>query len=204
MFHRVATIPPIKQNIKPMAIRKVSEGVSGWTNKMPFPQDRYSICCIEEEFVMSKSKNNPQLVRTWEIISPPIVQMGDKSISVAGLKITEYQPTKVHNEDGDGWNTEASDKAFGRFRDGLLLAGFDPNGEIDDENPPLFMKGKTLDAIVTATKEVACKPPTPEQLRKGQRKGDPIKDGEGNEVNSYQLKIGQMLGLSQTKVNVAY
>lgn len=192
-----------------MAIRKMNEGVSGWNNKTPFPKDRYTICCIEEDFAPSKSSGNPMLTRTWEIINPELVQIGDRQVNVAGAKIIQYRTTKVKStkdeiEEGMGpWNEQSSDKAFGGFRDELLTLGFDSEGEIDDENPPVFAKGKTVDAIVYAKEDKARKSPTAEQIRKRQQ-GDPILDADGNEVVTYQLQLDTILGLASKQVGVAF
>lgn len=184
-----------------MSIRKLSEGgVSGWNSKMPFNKDRYTLKCIEEDFAPSKSSGNPMLTRTWEIYCPSPVMIGDREVDIDGLKVTQLCITKVGDGQG-GWDQEKSDKAFSRFRDELVTLGFDPNGEIDDENPPCFALGKTVDAIVYGKKDVARKSPTAEQIKKGIRQGDPIKDAAGKDVVVYQLAIDQILGLSTTEVN---
>ena len=170
----------------------MNEGVVSWTSKMEFPSDRYAIRCIEEE-VGSSKKDNPMITRTWEIVHDKPVQVGEKQVSINGLKITQYVTFKVKSEDGDGWDMEKSDKAFGRAKEELLAMGFDADGEIDDENPPAFAKGKTFDAIINSFKDVARKMPTPEQRKKGQA-GDAIKDGDGNDVVNYKLNLSQVLG----------
>ena len=186
-----------------MAVRNINEGISSWNNKKPFPRDRYAITCIEETFGLSKSSDNPMITRVWEISSPETVQQGDKKMNVAGLKINQYVTTKVKDPKTGGWDAEASDKNFGRFRDELVLMGFTEEA-IDDEAPPLFAKGKTVDAIVYAKADKARKSPTPEQLAKGQKQGDPIKDQDGKEVVTYQLAIDSILGLSTTQVGANY
>lgn len=183
-------------------IRKLNEGVSSWTSRMPWPKDRYSITCIEESFGPS-SGGSPMITRKWEIVNPEIVQFGEKNMNVAGLQITQFLVTKVKDKETGEWNQEKSDKAFGRFVEELQTVGYTEES-IDDENPPLFMKNKTVDAIVYAKEDVARKAPTPEQIKRGQRYGDPIKDADGNDVKSYQLQIECILGVSQTKVGVAF
>lgn len=186
-----------------MAIRKMTEGVSLWNNKTPFPKDRYALTCIEESLEISKESKNPMIKRTWEITSPETAQLGDKTITVAGLKITTYRVTKVHAEDGESWHPEKSDKCFGQLRDELVSLGH-TDDSIDDENPPLIAKGKTVDAIVYAREDVARKAPTAEQLRKGVRVGDSIKNADGSEVKTYQLQIESILGLASKQVGTPY
>ena len=188
-----------------MAIRKVSEGISQWNSKMEFPKDRYIIHCVEEEFGISKGSGNPMVTRTWEIIgndNGETIQVGDRVIGIAGAKITQYRPTRVYTEDKEGWDPQKSDKAFGSFRDELIVCGFE-DAEIDDENPPLFMKGKTVEAVVYGKKDTSRKPQTPEQ-KKHNQPGDPIKDADGKEIATYQLQIEMILGLSTTKIDAQY
>jgi len=185
-----------------MAIRKVTEGVSQWNSKMPFPKDRYVIHCLDETFGISKSSGNPMLTREFEIVAPETVQVGDRTISLAGAKITQYRPTKVKAQNGEGWDTAKSDKRFGELRDELVNCGF-ASEEIDDENPPIFMKGKTFEAIVYAKEERSRKAQTPEQRAKGEP-GEPIKDASGKEVVTYQLQIEVILGQSTTKIDAAF
>jgi len=186
-----------------MAIRKLSEGISSWNSKTPFPKDRYQLTCIEEEFGKSKG-GNPMITRTWEITAPELVMNGDKQLNVAGLQTTQYVTLKVKAEGGDGWDIQKSDKAFGRFRDEALTLGLDPDTEVDDENPPLIAKGKTVDAILYAREDVARKPPTPEQLRQGRRFGDEIKDVNNKSIKTYTLQIECILGVVEGGPTVAY
>ncbi len=184
-----------------MAIRKVTDGVSQWNSKMEFPKDRYIIHCVEEEMGISKGSGNPMVTRNWEVIGSEngeTVQIGDKVIGIAGAKITQYRPTKVRTEDKEGWDPKKSDKAFGTFRDELIACGFDGES-IDDENPPCFMKGKTVEAVVYGQKQVSRKPQTPEQ-KKHNEPGDAIKDADGKEIATYQLNIEMILGLSSHTV----
>ena len=189
-----------------MAIRKVSEGISQWNSKMEFPKDRYHIHCVEEEIGISKNSGNPMVTRTWEIICAgeggETITIGDKTIGIAGAKITQYRPTKVRTEDKEGWDPKKSDKAFGAFRDELVVCGFE-NEDIDDENPPAFMKGKTVEAVVYGQKSVSRKPQTPEQ-KKNNEPGDAITDSAGKEIATYQLNIEMILGISDMKVNSPY
>jgi hypothetical protein len=185
-----------------MATRTMNSGVVSWSSKMPFPKDRYQIACIEEKFAPSKNSGNPMITRVFEIVSPEQIEVGDMKVAVGGLKFTQYVTIKVKDEDGEGWNAEKSDKAFGRFAEELKVVGFEEES-IDDENPPLFFLKKNFDAIVYAKCDVARKSPTPEQARKGQP-GDVIKDAFDKEVKTYQLALDQILGVAVTEVGVQY
>jgi hypothetical protein len=186
-----------------MAIRKMTDGISGWNSRMMFPKNRYTLRCIEEDFAPSKG-GNPMLVRKWEICQSEPVDIGDKKVDIDGLTITQYVVTKVKNEDGDGWDASKSDKAFGRFADDLRLCGFPEDGEIDDENPPKFMLGKVVDAIVYGKENISYQSPTAEERAQGKKVGAAIKTADGKDVKVVQLNIDQILGLSTTEVNHPY
>jgi len=191
-----------------MAIRKVGEGVTAWTNKMFFPKDKYTIRCIEEESGTSKG-DNPMITRTWEIIAPETIQVGDRTLSVGGLKVTQYRPTKVRNAPADveahgEWDSEKSDKSFNTFTDELKNAGVDVPAEIDDETPPCLMKDVTVAAVLHSKEDKARKSPTPEQMKKGQKVGDPILDENGKEIKTYQLQLDSILYPVTTETNRAF
>lgn len=185
-----------------MAIRATTEGVGQWNNKMPFPKDRYTLRVTEEVMKIS-GNDNPQIARTLEIVAPEIGEIDGKKISVVGCKIYQYLPSKVSDGNG-GWDQEKSDKAYGKLRDDLLM--FDPSlTEIDDENPPCIAKGRYVDAIIVGRSDKSYKPPTKEQIAKGMKVGDPIKDAQGNDVEVYKLAIeGSILAVVEAPAGVAF
>ena len=191
-----------------MATVKLSDSnlVSGWNSKMDFPKDNYTLRCLEEEIKPSKN-GHPMVHLTWEICRNEPVQFGNKLIDVDGLKIEQYILTKHKKEDGPNgtivWDAEKSAKALGRYCTVLRNCGFDLEQEIDDENPPSFFKGKVVDAVVYARKDVSRKSPTAEQAKKG-LPGDVIKDPFGKEVATYQLQVDQIFGLSSVDTNKLY
>lgn len=184
-----------------MATRAVTEGVNQWRNDMPFPKDLYQLHCVEESLETSQA-GNPMLVRKWEIVSPETARMGDLTISVGGVQFTQYLTCKVR--DGEGWDVEKSDKAFGGLKTDLIKLGFTGN-ELDDENPPLLAKGKTVDAVVYGKADKKYKSPTPEQMAQGRKVGDAIKDSSGKEIVVYQLQLdGGIQGLANKQISSAF
>lgn len=185
-----------------MSVKSVKDAVGQWRNNTPFPKDRYVLHCVEEVFGESGSKNL-MLTRTWEIVSPEVITVGDRNLQVAGQQIVEYVVTK--NSDGEGgWDEKKSSSSFGRATEDFKILGF-AEDSWDDENPPKLAKGKTIDGIVYAEETVQRKSPTPEQLSKGIKMGDPIKDASGKDVKAYQLKLGTKLGISASvKINTAF
>ena len=178
-----------------MATRKMTDGVSQWKNTMPFPKDNYILRCIEETFGIS-SGGNPMITRKFEIVAPSIVEIGELKVGVAGATIVQYRVTKNKDKETGEWDQKKSDDSFGNLRDEFLAIGADEDMEIDDENPPLLFKNKTIQAVVYGKKDVSRKPVTAEQIRKGIKQGDPIKDQDGNEIVSYQLQIEKIVGLA--------
>lgn len=176
-------------------IRKTSDGVSSWNNKLPLPRDRYTLRCIEESFGLSKSSDNPMLSRTWEIVAPETVTIGDKQVSVAGQKVQQYLVTKVKDPDTGGWDAKKSDTKFGQLRDDLQKLGFEGE-EIDDENPPLVAESKVVDAILYGKLNQAFKEMTAEQRASGAKVGSPITDASGQPIKTYQIQIDSILGLA--------
>jgi hypothetical protein len=202
----VATVPP-KQKQKTntyMSLRKINDGVGSWNNRMMFPKNRYTLRCIEEDFSPSKATGNPMLIRKWEICQNEPVLIGDKKVDIDGLTIQQYVVTKVKTEDGDDWDADRSDKAFGRFAEDLRICGFPEDSDIDDENPPCFMKGKVVDAIVYGKENPSYQSPTADEIKAGKRVGQPILDAAGKPVKNYQLNIDSILGLSTVVVNRPY
>jgi hypothetical protein len=184
-------------------IRNTSEGISNWSNKLPFPKDRYQMRCIEETFGLSKAHDNPMISRTWEITNPEVITIGDKQVGIAGVKVQQYLVCKVKDPETGSWDTKKSDNKFGALHDDLKALGFEGE-EIDDENPPLMATGRIVDAILYGRIQQSFKEPTAEQRAKGMRVGDPIKDASGNEVKTYQIQIDTILGLSSTEAGVSY
>lgn len=185
-----------------MAIRKLSDGIGGWNKKMMFPKNRYTARCLEEDFGIN-SNGNPMITRKWELVCPEPVDIGERKIDVDGLKITQYRVIKVKSEDGKTWDQDKSDKAFGSFSEELQVVGFD-GADIDDENPPLFMKDKVVDLIAYGKKVKSFQSPSAEERAQGKKVGAPIKDADDKDVEEYQLQIDQILGLSTVDTGWPY
>lgn len=176
-----------------MANKEISSAIGNWNNSIPFPKDAYALHCISEDLGFANS-GSVMITREWEIVSPETVAIGDKTYNVAGQKIKQYLVTKV--KDGDNWDEKKSDASFSRLAEDYKTLGY-TESSIDDENPKLIAKGRTVDAIVSAEEGTARRAPTPEQAAKGIKLGDPIKVN-GKEVKSFNLKINQIVGLNST------
>ena len=185
-----------------MAIRETSATAGVLTRNDKLPRNRYTICCNAETFENSKSSGNPMVVRNWEIIAPESVIINGLPKIIAGIEVKQYLPTIVLGEDGKRDDAK-SDKALARLRDENENLGI-ATAQIDDENPELHCKGIVADAILSSKEYSPRLDPTPEQLKKGIKFGDPIKDEDGKEVKNYQVNLDQVLGLSSMKVEQAF
>lgn len=184
-----------------MVAMKDPNAVGQWNRTIPFPTDRYLVRCIEEEFSESSS-GNPMIVRTFELVQQAPIKVGDKQYDVDGQKITQYRVVK--NADGQGgWDAEKTSKSQETLREELTKVGYTEES-FDDENPPLIFKGKVFDAVVSGQKKTMYKAPTPEQVAKGHRVGDPIKGPDGKDTFTYQLNIDLIYGISTAEVNRPY
>lgn len=186
-----------------MAIRDISQKQTKTTrlNKhVAFPKDRVSLCCIKEEATTSKS-GNPMVVRTFEFVTESVDLPDGSKLLLAGNQLTRYYALK---SSGTAKSTpeEATANLVDQFRDDTNKCVPD-NGidwtKFDDENPPLVMQGKTVDALVGDDAQVERRPAKP-----GQRMGDPIKGADGKPITTHQAKIMEFYGPSVTKVNAPY
>jgi hypothetical protein len=190
-----------------MAVKKASTETQkvGWNSRIFFPKDQYTLRCIEEDHTPSK-QGNPMVKAEFEIVNCPPKQIGDKLVDLNGTKLTSWFVTKIVKSDKAKTPEDVqkfSDKAFNDYDTILKKLGVDVSEGWDDENPPPI-KGKVFYAIVYGKPEKSYKSPTPEQIAKGQKVGDPIKDPvSGQEVIVYrpELDKNQIFGLCTEAVD---
>jgi hypothetical protein len=194
-----------KQSRIVMAI-KVAPTVqkTGWNNRIFFPKDQYTLRILEEDNTPSK-QGNPMVKLEFEIVNCPIKQIGDLQVDMNGTRFSSWFVTKIVKSDKAKTPEDIqkfSDKAFNDYDTILKKLGVDVSEGWDDENPP-SVKGKVFYAIVYGKAEPSYKSPTPEQIAKGQKVGDKIKDPvTGQEVIVYrpELDKGQIFGLCTEEV----
>jgi len=182
-------------------LRKADAVVGALTMKDRLPRNRYTLRCVEEEFVQSKNSGNPMIHREWEIVLPEVVTVDGKEKEIGGLKVPQYH-TIIVMEDGTR-NDEKSDKALDRFLTERRNLGL-PADEVDDENPPLDVKGMLVDAILSAEEQVARQDPTPEERAQGKKIGQPIKDADGKDIKNYRIRLEQVLGKSSAEIGKGF
>lgn len=183
-----------------MAIRKLEELTNNVVNipqDVRFPKGRYTARCKKEEFTVSKSSGKPMVVRTWEIVLPENVQIGNVTYTVAGTEVTQYLIIK------DPSDPSKSDKSLGRFMDDLKKLGCPNWNEVDDENPQLFAEGKVAQIIVDADEYSPMNTLTEEQKAAGE-KPTPITMEDGTAIKRYRPVFKELLGLSSVSVGNTY
>ena len=184
-----------------MAVRNLTEVAGMLTFRDRIPRDVYDISFMEASFEAS-SKGNMMIILEPEIVGPEKVTVNGQAKIVAGVKCNKmYFPTIIY-KDVDGVKVRddaASEKALDRLRELYSALRIDMTG-FDDENPILEpLKKVVARAVLGAEETKACKDPTPEQLAKGQKFGDPIIEN-GKEVVSYRINVTNVLGLSSKQV----
>lgn len=190
-------------------IVKPSETVRGLSSELPLPRGRYTCVCIEESFDLSKSSQNPMITRTWEIVAPEEVQINGKTVNVAGTKATQYMVTQVNPPQNATEEEKEECAKKTRNKMGQLYADYDKLGipysedGIDAENPTLGANGLTADWVMDAERTVMRQAPTAEQAAKRQL-GDPIRDANNKEIESYRPRLVMLLGRSTAQVGTPY
>lgn len=186
-----------------MAIIKRSDAIIPFSNKDQLPALRYTCRCIKQEFGPNKAQTNPQLTLEWEIVLPETVQIGDRTLTVAGQTFKQYFPTFKVDEAGNR-DEEASKKAIGRLLSFLGNIGI-PNDEIDDENPDVAIEGLIVDFILQGKANTSMRLATAEE--KEQKPGIqyvPITDENGKPITTYQTNVKDVCGRSSAKVGETY
>lgn len=169
------------------------------------PKDRYSIQCTEEEFGES-SKGNMMITRTWEVVDPTEKVINGQKYGIGGIILKQYLTTVCFKDGPNGKevDTTKTQTMMAQVFEDYKKLGL-PYDDIDENNPVLGAKGLVANAILLSKPVPQTKDPTPEQLAKGQKYGDPILDEEGKGLDTWrvQLDYNGLLGLSQSVKAVA-
>lgn len=167
------------------------------SKKLPLPKNRYAVQCIEEEYKES-SKGNMMVKRTWEIVSPIEVTIGGEVINVAGVTIEQYLTLIVFKEDGTVDEKKVAGMKGRYIQDANLFNETVPN-DFDESNPPLYAKGKVMEAILSSQEYPQTQDPTPEELAKGQKYGKPILDQNNKPLKGFKPQLNELLYVSDVK-----
>jgi len=71
--------------------------ITKWNAEIPIPTDSdYSARITGASFSPSKGSGNPMITLNWEMVSPATKMVGDKEVSLTGIKLKDtYHTTKV-------------------------------------------------------------------------------------------------------------
>lgn len=181
-----------------MAIRKGSETRQmSWNRSIFFPKKDYILRITDEEIKPSNA-GNPMVKLEFEICNSPLISIGDAMVDLNGVKFPKWFVTKVKKQEGDNSPEaleKASQEAFDRYNMFLRQCGIDVSAGWDDENPP-SVKGKVVYALCYGKEEPAYSSRTAEQIAKGEKHGDIIKNPvDGKDVINYSPQLEQVFGI---------
>jgi len=178
-----------------------------WNSAVMFPQDNAILRVIEAGFGPSKSSGNPMITLGYEIVAPESINVAGVDYSVAGLKITPGYYTTATLDDAEKTTTNEQRvfKSASPERPSLYeVFEIDTTG-VDKNNPDVTVfKGKLVHALLTSEVKEKTKSPTAEQLKKGQKVGDVIKNPKtGKPEITFYPKIVKLYGLADGGVSGA-
>lgn len=172
------------------------------TDKIPY-NTRVRLRCLEEEFKDSKSSGNLMIERTWEIVYPETIELADgRKVNPVGQEITQYRVTVNKNPDGSR-DERKSDKSWDNFLSERRSLGLPVEEQMDDENPPLDLSGKIVEATISSQESPEYEPLTAEDRAAGKKVGKPIVVN-GNPVVRYRPQVVALLEMSSMQVNAPY
>ena len=176
-----------------------------WNSAVMFPQDNAILRVIEANFGPSKSSGNPMITLSFEVVAPESINVAGVEYSVAGLKITPGYYTTATLDDAEKTKTNEQRvfKSSNPERPSLYeIFEIDSTG-VDKNNPDVTVfKGKLVHALLKSEVKEKTKSPTAEQLKKGQKTGDVIKNPKtGKPEISFYPKIEKLYGLADGGVS---
>lgn len=153
----------------------------------PLPLGTYTVRCLDAE-LGSTSKGDPCIKTKWEIVGPPIVEVGGQKYNIAGR---QFWPGPQSLDPSNGRN------GIGAFLDKLKNAGFDmsqlltPDGESFDETKVPALAGFTCDMSLSTEEQFKSRPPNAEELAAGTPANARVflTDGAGDRIsNGHRVK----------------
>jgi hypothetical protein len=172
-----------------------------WNADIMIPTDNYIVRIIGATYAPSK-KGNPMLTLTTEIVSPQVVEVAGESISVAGIKCTNYLSALSTEQDGST-NTERTESMRERISKFYKDMELDTTLDFENLNTKVLL-GKNVHALIEAEVAVQRKSPTAEQAKKGQP-GDILKHPKtGQALVKYWPKIKEFFGIAEGSVSTLF
>ena len=165
-----------------------------WNSKLRFPNDNYVLRVTNASFAPSKSSGNPMITLDVEVVSPEIVEIDGKQVTVSGVSLKHYLTTQVM--DGENINAEKTAACAARIEELFGKLGLDFSAfNVENPDTTVFENLKFW-ALLKADKSEKRKQPTAEQKAKKEL-GDIIKDPiTGEDLVQYYPKIDEIFGLA--------
>jgi len=188
-----------------MAIRNTAEVVGGLksTDEIPY-NTRVRLRCLDEELKNSKNSGNIMIERTWEIVHPEQIELKDgRKVEVIGIELTQYKVVRNYMEDKETINEKKSAASIDAFLSERRALGLPVEATIDDEAPPMDLKGKIVEATISSQARPQTEPLTAEDRAKGKTQGAAIKVN-GKPLITYQPQVVALLEMSSMQVGQQY
>jgi len=186
-----------------------------WTNSVMFPTDNFVLRVVEAGFGPSKSSGNPMITLTPEIVSPASIEVAGIEYNIQGLKVSPYYATTQTLPSASVTEEEAEEKS--KYNDTRVFNSTNPEKPslyqlfeidatgVDKNNPDVSQfKGKLFHARLKSKVNEKTKSPTAEQLKKGQKVGDVIKNPKtGKPEVTFYPEIDKIYGIAEGTVSGA-
>lgn len=165
-----------------------------WNSKIMFPQDNYVARVTNVVFGPSKGSGNPMITLDLEVVSPDVVQVGDKNVTVAGVGLKHYITTQVM--DGENINAEKTAACASRIQELYEKLGLDFS-TFNAENPDTSVfENMKIWVLLKSDRSEKRKAPTAEQAARKEL-GEIIKDPiTGKDLVQYFPKIDEIFGIA--------
>lgn len=187
-----------------MALRDTAGMVGGLksSDEIGF-NTRVRVRCLSEEFKPS-SKGNLMIEREFEIVHPEVIELKDgRKVEIIGTELTQYRVTKNVDPVTKEHDKKESDKSWANYIDERHALGLPVDTQLDDENPPLDLKGKIIEATISSQASPQCEPLTAEDRAAGKKQGKPIMLN-GKAVIRYKPQIVALLQMAEQQVGQPY
>ena len=183
-------------------IVKATETTGSYNRRVRFPRKRCTCRITEEEFGASRNSGNLMVTRKLEIVLPEVLTVDGQNYEIAGQEITQYRVVRNIDPVTKERDPEKSSRSISNFLEERKNLGL-PADELDDENPPLDLKGMLVDAIISSDESELREDPTDEQ-KEAKELGSPVLGQDGKPIKTYRLKVESILGRSTADVNKPY
>lgn len=168
-------------------------------SKVALPRDRYTLRCLKEEYSLAKNSNQPMVTRVFEFITESITMPDGTKLVLAGQELTKYYPL-ASNGTAKNSPKDATAMCLDNYKQDTDRMGIKTNwSQFDTNKPELKAKGIIVEAICGDEERMERKAPAP-----GKREGDIIYGLDKKPIIKHQAKLMEVLGVSETKMNVAY